>query len=149
MLLKEICVLNVATCARNATILEAAHLMRQQHTGNLIIVDELNGDKTPAGIITDRDIVVEVLAKGLDPGDTKVGQVMSAKLVIASEDEDLEEAVDRMRLHGVRRLPVVDEHGHLTGVVSLDDMIRLHTEQGVAMAEIIAKEQNREHRTKR
>lgn len=149
MLLKEICVLDVASCGRDAGILEAARLMRQHHTGDLIVVDDPDGDRVPVGIVTDRDIVVEVLANGLDLADTRVAQIMSAKLVIAAAAEDTSDAVDRMRLHGVRRLPVVDHDGRLMGIVTLDDMLTLHAAQATALADIVSKEQHREHRTKR
>jgi CBS domain-containing protein len=149
MLLKEICVLDVASCGRDAGILEAARLMRQHHTGDLIVVDDPDGDRVPVGIVTDRDIVVEVLANGLDLTKTRVAQIMSARLVIAAAAEDTSDAMDRMRLHGVRRLPVVDHDGRLMGIVTLDDMLTLHAAQATALADIVSKEQHREHRTKR
>ncbi len=149
MLLKEICVLDVASCGRDAGILEAARLMRQHHTGDLIVVDDPDGDRVPVGIVTDRDIVVEVLANGLDLTETRVAQIMSAKLVIAAAAEDTSDAMDRMRLHGVRRLPVVDHDGSLMGIVTLDDMLTLHAAQATALADIVSKEQHREQRTKR
>jgi CBS domain-containing protein len=149
MLLNEICVLDVASCGRDAGILEAARLMRQHHTGDLIVVDDPDGDRVPVGIVTDRDIVVEVLANGLDLAETKVAEIMSSKLVIAGADEDSSDAVERMRLHGVRRLPVVDHAGRLMGIVTLDDMLTLHAAQAAALADIVSKEQRREHRAKR
>jgi CBS domain-containing protein len=149
VLLKEVCVLNVASCSRQAGILEAARLMRQHHTGNLIVVDDPQGDRVPVGIVTDRDIVVEVLAQELDPAKTSVAQIMSTKLVIAGGAEDISEAIERMRLHGVRRLPVVDHDGSLMGIVTLDDLLELHAAQAVALAAIVSKEQNREQRARR
>ena len=149
MLLKEICVVEVASCGRDAGILEAARLMRQHHTGNLIVVDDPHGDRIPVGIVTDRDIVVEVLANELDPAKTTVTQIMSAKLVIAGGAEDISDALARMRLHGVRRLPVVDHDGSLMGIVTLDDMLRLHAAQAAALADVVSKEQDHEHRARR
>ena len=149
MLLKEICVVEVASCGRDAGILEAARLMRQHHTGNLIVVDDPHGDRIPVGIVTDRDIVVEVLANELDPAKTTVTQIMSAKLVIAGGAEDISDALARMRLHGVRRLPVVDHDGSLMGIVTLDDVLRLHAAQAAALADVVSKEQDHEHRARR
>lgn len=149
MLLKEICTLDVACCGRQTGINEAARLMRQHHTGNLIVVDDPDGERIPAGIITDRDIVMEVLATGLDPAATKVAQIMSGRLVIAAAEEDTADAIERMRLHGVRRLPVVDHAGRLMGIITLDDVLRLHAARAVALSEIVSKEQHREHRSKR
>ena len=149
MLLKEICVLDVTCCARTTRISEAARLMRQHHTGDLVIVDTPDADRVPVGILTDRDIVVEVLATGLDPTETTVAQVMSARVVVASGTEDASAAMDRMRQHGVRRLPVVDHDGTLMGIVTLDDLLRLHAAQATAMAAIVSTEQTREYRAKR
>ena len=149
MLLKEVCVLDVASCGRDASILEAARLMRQHHTGDLIVVGDPGGDRVPLGIVTDRDIVVEVLANELDPAKTTVAQIMSGKLVIASAAEDISVAIERMRLHGVRRLPVVDHAGCLMGIVTLDDMLKLHAAQAAALADIVSKEQGREYRARR
>ena len=149
MLLKDICVVEVASCGRDAGILEAARLMRQHHTGNLIVVDDPHGDRIPVGIVTDRDIVVEVLANELDPAKTTVAQIMSAKLVIAGGAEDISDALERMRLQGVRRLPVVDHDGSLMGIVTLDDVLRLHAAQAAALADVVSKEQDHEHRARR
>jgi CBS domain-containing protein len=149
MLLKEICILDVACCARDTSILEAARLMRLHHTGDLVVVDDPRGDRVPVGIVTDRDIVVEVLGKELDPAKTTVGEVMSARLVIAEVSEDTSEALERMRHHGVRRIPVVDKDGGVVGIVTLDDMLKLHAEQANALLEIVTKEQTREHRGRR
>ena len=149
MLLKEVCVLDVASCGRDAGILEAARLMRHHHTGDLIVVDDPHGDLVPLGIVTDRDIVVEVLANELDPARTSVAQIMSTKLVIAGAAEDVSVAVERMQLHGVRRLPVVDDAGSLMGIVTLDDMLKLHAAHAAALAAIVSKEQGREYRARR
>ena len=149
MLLKEVCVLDVASCGPEASILEAARLMRRHHTGDLIVVDDPAGDCIPLGIVTDRDIVVEALANELDPARTTVAKIMSARLVIASASEDISVAIDRMRLHGVRRVPVVEEGGRLLGIVTLDDVLKLHATQAAALTEIVSKEQGREYRARR
>lgn len=149
MLVKDICTLDVAACGRNLSILEAACMMRQHHTGDLIIVDDPMGDRAPAGILTDRDIVVEVLANELDAAKTAVSSIMSSKLVIANADEDVLDAMERMRLHGVRRLPVVDRGGSLIGIVTLDDILTLQAGQLATLAGIVSKEMNREQRSRR
>jgi len=149
--LSEICVLDVVFCPRKTTILEAARLMRQHHTGDLIVVDEADDERTPAGIITDRDIVVDVLAKGLDPATTVVGNVMVhfSHLVVARDTDDAIEAAERMRTHGVRRLPVIDHAGLLVGVVTLDDLLQLLARNASLLADIVTKQQAQEHRSRR
>ena len=149
MLLKDICTLDVASCGRQTSVLEAARLMRQRHTGTLVVVDDPQGDRTPAGVVTDRDIVVQALANELDPARTEVAKIMGTQVVIASTAEALEDGIERMRLHGVRRLPIVDHDGSLAGIVTLDDLLALHARQASALAEIVSKEQVHEQRTRR
>lgn len=149
MLLKEVCVLDVVCCGRSTGIIEAARMMRKHHAGDLIVVDDPNGDRVPVGILTDRDIVVEVLANELDPTKTTVAQVMSSKLVIAEGSEDTSVAVERMHLHGVRRLPVVGRSGGLIGVFTLDDALKLHAARAAEFVDIAAKGQTHERRTRR
>lgn len=149
MLVKDICTLEIASCGRNASILEAARLMREHHTGDLVVVDDPHDDRTPVGILTDRDIVVLALAAELDPATTKVADVMSSKLVIAGASEEVAVAVARMQTHGVRRLPVVDHDGSLYGIVTLDDMLTLHAERARVLADIVSKEQAKERRFRR
>lgn len=114
---------NVETCANSATILQAAELMRNEHVGDLVVVEHRQGKAYPIGIITDRDIVIEVMAMQLDPSAITVGDVMSRKLILASDTEDLEMALDRMRGAGVRRVPLVNTQGVLVGIVTVDDII--------------------------
>jgi len=149
--LSEVCVVDVACCSRQTTIREAARLMRKHHIGDLIVVDDPDGARSPAGIITDRDIVIEVLGKDLDPATTVVGDVMIkySKLVIARDTEEVEAAAERMRTHGVRRMPVVDHSGSLVGVVTLDDLLELHARQAGVLSEIVAKQRSYEKRSRR
>lgn len=149
MKLKELCVLDVACCRKETTIAEAARLMRQHHTGDLVVVDDSDGTQEPVGIVTDRDIVMEVVAKGHDPDRTRVSELMAKPVVVASGSEDVGTAIDRMRTHGVRRLPIVDESGTVFGILTLDDLYRVLAEHTAALAAIVSKEQTRENRGRR
>jgi CBS domain-containing protein len=149
MKLKELCVLDVACCHKDATVAEAARQMRQHHTGDLVVIDESDGAREPLGIVTDRDIVMEVIAKGRDPDRTQVSQVMAVPLVVASGSESVATAIDRMRTHGVRRLPIVDDNGAVLGIITLDDLYRVLAEHTAALAAIVAKGQTRESRGRR
>jgi CBS domain-containing protein len=120
----ELCRRGVVTIHRNATVEAAAQMMRASHIGNVIVVDAADTRK-PVGIITDRDIAVEVVAQGLAPAQTAVGSVMSAPLVSLAEDDTFIEALDKMAARGVRRAPVVDRDGHLKGLVSVNDLVPL------------------------
>lgn len=151
MLLNSFCMLDVARCSPRTTVLEAAHLMRRHHTGDLVVVDDDGGEArlTPLGVITDRDIVVEVLAQGADPATTLVSQVMHTPVVIANAHEDSSMVLDRMRVHGVRRIPVVGNNGCLVGIVTADDMLKQLATDANTLTEIVSKEQNKEQRARR
>lgn len=149
MKLKNVCTLDVACCTGNTTISEAARLMRQHHAGNLVVIDDADEERIPVGIITDRDIVVDVIGRGLNPATTAVASVMSTQIVVADANEDVSDAVDRMRAHGVRRIPVTGDDGALLGIFTLDDLLKLTAEQVDAPAAILTKEQTRESRTRR
>jgi CBS domain-containing protein len=113
----------VETCGKNATILQVAELMRSEHVGDLVVVEYRSGEPIPVGMITDRDLVVTVMAMQVDPKSVLAEDVMSRKLVIAYEGEQLEVAMERMRGSGVRRVPLVDSGGVLVGIVTLDDIV--------------------------
>jgi CBS domain-containing protein len=149
MLLKDFCTTDVACCGRDATVLEVAQLLRGRHAGDVVVVDGVDTRRIPAGLITDRDIVVKVLGAGIDPRKTTAGQLMRTPLVVASEHEDSSEAIARMRRHGVRRLPVTDTGGGLVGIVTLDDLLKLLIGDAAALLEVVAREQDLEHRTVR
>ncbi|MGJ0516467.1 MAG: CBS domain-containing protein [Methylomicrobium sp.] len=144
MTLKTLCNREVLVVGKEDNILEAAVLMRKYHAGDVIIVEERNGSRYPVGIVTDRDIVIEVLAKGLAIDEVAVGYLMCRELVLAQEDDDLLDAIQLMRRKGVRRLPIVDNSGALVGIVTADDLIELIAEQLQAMAGLIGKEQAQE-----
>src|SRR5262249_33266114 len=103
----------------------------------------------PLGMVTDRDIVVEVLAKGLDPATTLVSSIMRTPVVIAREDEDSSQTLERMRVHGVRRIPVVGSRGKLVGIVTVDDMMRRLAQEASVLTEIVSREQKQEERARR
>jgi len=144
----EVCIREVIICNRGTSIREAAQLMRQYHVGDLLIVDERDGRRIPVGIITDRDIVLSVVALKLDPAVINVGNVVSEKIVTIREDQGLFDTIQLMRAHGIRRMPVVDQQGALAGIVSVDDLIQLFAEEMNELAKLITKEQTQETQTK-
>jgi CBS domain-containing protein len=99
--------------------------MRARHVGSLIVVRPELADDTlkTVGIITDRDIVVAVLAQGADPRTLSVGDVMNRQPVVARNDEELSDVLARMRHQGIRRVPVQGARGELLGILSLDDIV--------------------------
>lgn len=149
MLLKDLCTPDVISCTGDSTVLHAARLMRQHHVGDVVVVDEAETDQSPIGVVTDRDIVVEVLGKELDPARVTLRQIIRTPVVIASTSEDIAQAVERMRYHGVRRIPVVDESSRLAGILCLDDLLKRLAADAAILAEVVTREQDREHRARR
>jgi CBS domain-containing protein len=123
MRIGDICTLQTIHCKRDMPVQEAALLMRNHHVGDLVVVEQPNGERVPVGIITDRDIVVSVIALGLDPASILVGDIMSSEVLTATENDDVYETIELMRFKNVRRLPVVNSLGGLTGIVSVDDLL--------------------------
>lgn len=133
----EICTRSVTIAFRGTTLVGAARLMRENHVGCLVVVDEVGGLRIVAGVLTDRDIVTAVVAPGLDPGTLRVEDVMATDLVTAREDDSLIDLMRTMRRKGVRRIPVVGGQGELVGVVTLDDVLNiLSQELGLLVAAI-------------
>jgi len=119
--------------------------MRQGHIGSLVIVEQMNGGKRiPVGIVTDRDIVVEVIATGLDPAVITVGDVMERELVVGRESDSVLQTLEIMRFKGVRRLPTVDGEGQVVGIVTVDDILEVLAEELSELSRIVAREQARE-----
>jgi CBS domain-containing protein len=118
----EICNRSPVCAQRGTSLTEAARLMRECHVGSVVVVDGPQSGR-PVGILTDRDIVIEVVALGLDSRSVTAGEIMTTPLVTADEDEDAFAILRMMRLRGIRRVPVVDKDGFLAGITTLDDLL--------------------------
>jgi len=127
----DLCRKPVVTTEPGASLAEVARVMRANHVGSVVVTEA--GGRKPLGIVTDRDIVVEVLAMGLDPATMTAGDIMTGSPAVATGDEDAQWALKIMRDRGVRRLPVVDANGDLEGLVAFDDLV-LHA--GTTMSDI-------------
>lgn len=135
---------NVATVAARTDVADAAKLMRDQHVGDLIVTELRGGQTVPIGVLTDRDIVVGVIAKRVAPDTVTVGDVMTRNVLTVREDASLELALREMRRHGVRRAPVVRANGGLVGVIAFDDVIQHFAVQLSRLADLIRLEQDTE-----
>jgi CBS domain-containing protein len=122
MRIAEICSRDVACIDADASVRAAALEMRRRHVGCLVVVDRRDAEPVPRGILTDRDLAVEVLAVGADPDALTVEDVMTRQPITCSENDSLYETIDIMRVRCVRRLPVVGARGQLTGLVSVNDL---------------------------
>jgi CBS domain-containing protein len=147
MVISEICAREVVTCSRGTGIRELAQLMRDGHVGDVVVVDRGDGGAVPVGIITDRDLVVRVLAKGLDVDAATAGDLMGEPLTTVFDSEGIDDAIWHMRGHGIRRLPVVDSRGLLQGIVTMDDIAARLATDLADMVRIVASQDRRERRT--
>jgi CBS domain-containing protein len=134
----------VVTAPADCTLAQCARLMRSEHVGSLVITDE----GRPRGMLTDRDIVVEAVAVQLDPGTLTAGDVMSTPVTTVREDDDLFDALARMREAGVRRLPVVDGDGKLSGLLAVDNVLEVLAEQLDSVVRVVKAERTRETATR-
>jgi CBS domain-containing protein len=139
---------NVATIAASEGIAEAAVLMRQEHVGDLVVVERRGNTQVPIGILTDRDIVVSVVAKRVPAESVTVGDAMTRNLLTVREDSSLEYALREMRRYGVRRAPVVRANGDLVGVIAVDDLVQHLAVQLSRLADLIRVEQDAELATR-
>jgi CBS domain-containing protein len=130
------------TVRRSDEITQAARAMRQHHVGYLVVTepDPADGSERPVGVLTDRDIVVTVLAGEADPRTLRVGDVMTQNPVVVPESDSPEKALEAMRRIGVRRVPVVDARGRLVGVLSLDDILDVLAEDLQQLSSAVRKE---------
>ncbi len=146
MTVGEICNREVIVIQRDGTTLEAAKLMRQYHVGSVIVIEKQNDRQIPIGIVTDRDLVVEVLAPELDNAVITVGDIMSPEIFTIQENTATYEAIEYMRRKTIRRLPVVDESGELVGIFTLDDVLELLAAELQDLAKLVRYEQRKEIR---
>lgn len=113
----------VVTATLDTTAARAAQLMREHHVGALIVVDAQADSGGAVGIVTDRDLVLAVMAEELDPALFTVGDVMTVELVTAGVDVDVFDAMALLGRHRLRRLIVCDDAGRLFGIATLEDML--------------------------
>lgn len=136
MRIGEICTREVVYCGHDASVLEVAQLMRNHHVGDLIVAETRDGRLEPLGIVTDRDLVVKVLAEGVAAETLTAADLMTRKLVTGGEAESVHQAIERMRAEGVRRLPIVGADGALVGVLSTDDVTEFLAEELSGLAHV-------------
>jgi CBS domain-containing protein len=148
MQIGEIATVQTVCCKRNETVQGAALLMRKNHVGDLVVVDQLDGEQIPVGILTDRDIVVSVIALGLDPCGLLAGDIMNDELMTVGERDDVYATIEQMRFRGIRRVPVVNVAGGLTGIVSADDLLEFLAVEMGELSRISSHQQGHERHVK-
>jgi CBS domain-containing protein len=111
-------------------------------------MDLVKDKRVPVGIVTDRDIVIEIIGESLSVDDFTVGDIMSQQLISVPETAGVIETIRLMRANGIRRIPVINERGGLAGIISVDDMMDLLAEELTELAKVAPREQDREARTR-
>ena len=134
----EYCNRDVVVVEKTESVRTAVNLMREHHVGDVVVIDTQT--KKPIGVLTDRDIVIEILAEDVDLAAVSIGDVMSFDLVTTTEDARLLDAIKLMRIRGVRRLPVLNQQGGLEGILSVDDILELVGEQLGDLVALVSKE---------
>ena len=140
----SVCARRIVSIDSRGTLAQAASLMRDHHVGALVITSNASEGLHVEGIVTDRDLVIDVLARGLDSATVRIGELVSAEVVSVSEGDDLESAIAAMQETGVRRLLVTGADRQLVGVVSLDDLIAVLATRMDGLAKVIRSGMQRE-----
>jgi CBS domain-containing protein len=142
----EYCNREVIIVEQTASVTEAAELMRHHHVGDLVVVEKPGEEARPIGIITDRDIVIEVVAQKIDPDSLTVKDIMSTEPVRVAETVSLLDTLELMKQRGVRRVLVIADSGGLQGLLSADDAIELIAEQVNDLAQLVNREVKQEQK---
>lgn len=142
MPVSDLCAKNLVCVDKGVSLQHAAQLMKKYHVGGVVVV-ESNGKNKPVGMLTDRDIVLGVVAENLPPH-TKVQDVMSTDIVKVAKGQGIAEVVDQMEGKGVRRMIVVDEAGNACGLVSSDDILQLVARELNSLGHLVGRQLDRE-----
>jgi CBS domain-containing protein len=139
-----ICNRSVVIARRGESVSAVARRMREYHVGDLVVVEGDGAGCVPVGVLTDRDLVIEVMALGVSPETLTAGDVMSQELVSLHESEELPEATALMHAKGVRRLVIVDDEGSLVGLLTVDDILDVLAEEMSNLAKLVTGQGERE-----
>ena len=149
MFVGEICNRQVVICRPDDSIHYATKLMRDNHVGDVVVVEHKDNKHIPVGILTDRDIVVEILAENIDATDVCVKDVMSRELICVKEEDHVIETIEKMRDKGIRRIPVVNKNDGLEGILAVDDTIDLVAELLSNLVKLFRREFSHEVKTRK
>lgn len=136
----EYCTKEVVVAGGSTGIVEAAQLMRSNNVGTVVIGKQVAGGVEPTGIITDRDLVLEVLAPNAAIDSLTLADLPTRALVSVQLDDDLMDTVKHMGSQGIRRVPVVDNDGLLQGLLAMDDLLPVVSEMLNDMVRLVARE---------
>ena len=144
----SLCVKDVVYVHKSLALNEAARKMREHHVGSLVVVEDQPFGRTVVGMLTDRDIVLAVVARDLDASALRVEDVMTANVVSARAEDSLADVLATMRRRGVRRLPVTGPRGELLGVLAADDVLSSLSEDLRSLVQAISSQPKLEQRAR-
>lgn len=122
-------------------------MMRAHHVGSLVVVDRSGPDVQPVAVVTDRDIVLEGIARRPESLSLlRVKDVMTPELVVSRDSEDMVTALERMKSFGVRRMPIVDEAGALIGILTYDDLLEEIVDELRGLSQVVGRSTDEESR---
>jgi CBS domain-containing protein len=127
----------VVVVSRQATLKEVAQEMKQHNVGAIVIVKDREADKTPCGIITDRDIMMHLLESDSHNLQSPAKDVMSTPLLTVRKEQGISEVISAMTEKGVRRAPVVDEQNKVIGMIAIDDLVQLLASELKSLSNLI------------
>ncbi|MCK5002560.1 MAG: CBS domain-containing protein [Gammaproteobacteria bacterium] len=140
----EYCNREVVITEQDTSVTKAAMLMREFHVGSLVVVQQQDNLNIPVGIVSDRDLIIEVIAQQVPVESVTLNDVMSRNLVSVGEQETLIDTLQLMLKRGVRRVLVVDGQGSLQGLLTADDAIELMAESMSDLAKVVSQELKQE-----
>jgi CBS domain-containing protein len=140
----SICKRHIVTIDASDSLQQAAGLMREHHVGALVVIETSADGQRVAGVVTDRDLAIEVLARGGDAAQAPVGHLVHGRPIGVAASADAAQAIALMESAGVRRLLVHDEQGHLVGLLSFDDLLTACVAPLAGLAEVLRKGLERE-----
>ncbi|HWI81144.1 CBS domain-containing protein [Ramlibacter sp.] len=143
MNIASFCQRDVVTIEADASLRDAAGAMRERHVGALVVTDATAPSRV-AGVVTDRDLAIEVLARDLDAGSIRIGQLVRRAPVSVPGDGSLREAVAAMEQAGVRRLLVTGDDGRVIGFLSADDLVQALAAEVAGLARALRSGMERE-----
>jgi CBS domain-containing protein len=141
MYVGDICSRNAIYVSQQDSVLNVARIMREQHVSSVVVIDDFGGKIRPQGIITERDLVVEVLAAKIDPSVVTAEDILTCELVCVTEKHDVREALKYLRYYGARLAPVVNVDGVLVGVFSIEGSLSKLSEEFTEVVTLLSNEQ--------
>lgn len=148
MTVEGLFVTTVVTVKHDASLVDCARIMHDDHVGSLVVVEARGGRNIPVGMLTDRDIAIEAVAFALDTSTITAGDIMAQPIITARSDEDLMAVLARMRKHGIRRIPIISADGSLAGILAADDIWETLAKEVDGLVHVMRAEHKREVRTR-